>query len=386
MARFYQGAEWRFVLTDRDSQPITSLERIAMARRIVYRLNQPAEAQMTVPSDDPRVNIPHDDGAPYVSYNDRLVYGLRREGGSPPWVCRFAGIAVQVEDAVSGDQPYTPIKAWDPWQYLFRRAVKDGTSLVGPAGLVFSATRGDVIVQQLLEDTIAADGDCYIELGSFEATAELDITFQQGTSVGAALQQLCQTWTLDIEFAPVYDPGGKPGVCSTVRVYAQKGTTRDDAVFSWDVGRSVVGISDLLDGSQMANDVQFYNGQGGPPVTPAVASASQARYGVWSEHRFFPAQVQEPAVVAMAQLALDLQKQGRRTVTLTPSSLLAPVPLRDYALGDRVPVYATKRLRQPIPWAGEPVYQRVYGIPITLSDDGVERVERLVASPDGVSS
>ncbi len=192
-----------------------------------------------------------------------------------------------------------------------------------------------------------------------------------------------QTGTLDIWFEPIYDTA-KPGVCCTVHVYAQKGTTQDGAPFAWDISRFVNGISNLLDGAQLANDVQFYNGQGGPPVTAAVDAASQARYGVWSTQQFFPAQTVVAAVEAMAALQLDLRKQGRRSVTITPNPLLSPKPFIDYSLGDKVPVYATTRLRQEIPWSNSPtVYQRIYGIPITLGDDGVETVQRLVASPDG---
>ncbi len=59
MGRFYRGYLWRTVITDRHSQAITCLERLSANRTITYALNQPAVTTAQVPSDDPRVNIPH---------------------------------------------------------------------------------------------------------------------------------------------------------------------------------------------------------------------------------------------------------------------------------------------------------------------------------------
>ncbi len=392
MGRFYRGYPWRAVITDLDTQPITMLDKLAAGRTITYSLNKPAETKAQVPSDDPRVNLPTVEGTgfgpPSLSFNVRLAYLFRREAqdSAAPWVCRFAGVVEQIEDAASTDQPYSTFTAYDPWQYLFARPVMNGTSLVGKNGLSYTATRGDVIAYELVFNTIALHGGVHINLsdGVFEMTEAIDINFQQGISVGAALQQLCATGTLDIVMEPIYDPIGHPGDCVIMNVYVQAGPTRDDAIFSWDVGRNVTNISSLLDGDLMANTVQFFNGQGGPAVTPAFDADSEARYGWWETQQFFPQQTKTVAVEAMAEFQLDLRKQGKRTIRLTPNSLLSPIPLLEYGLGDRIVPRATSRLRQPIPWATDPdAYSRVYGIPITLSDDGVEQVNGLVLSPDG---
>lgn len=393
MGRFNKGTAWRFVVTDLDSAALTCLERVGASATVNIALNQPATGKLTVPSDDPSVNIVHTDGFPFVSFNDRLVFGLRREGGSTPWVCRTAGLLQQIEDAAPGDQPLSTLSWFDPWQYLFHRIVKNGTSTVRSGGLSYTGTEAGHIVEDLIENTIAVDGPCYAVMGTVETTVEIDINFQQGSTVGAALRQIVALGACDIEFAPIFDPVGRPGVCAVVNVYAQKGETRDSAVFAWGAGRQVSGISSLLDGDQMSNDVVYLGGQGGvdassdPEVTfPSIDTDSQNRYGVWSEESFFPGQIVPEAVQAFQELVLSLKKQGRRTVTITPASLLAPVPLVDYTIGDRVPVFATRRLRQQIPWAtDESVYQRVYGIPIEITDDGVETVRQLLASPDGFS-
>lgn len=358
MGRFYFGYEWAELVTDLDSVALTGLSKLAAGRTINYGLNKPATTSARVPSDDPRVNAgvligTGPDFAPSVNYNDRLLYLFRREaqGTGAPWVCRWAGLVEQIEDAAQDDQPYSALTGYDPWQYLYARPVMNGSALVGPDGISWSATQGSVIAKQIVDATISLHGPCHIDTdsGVFEATIPIDINFQQSLSVGAALQQLAATGTLDIVMEPVYDPDGRPGICVVMNVYAQAGANLPAQVFSWDVGRAVQGVSALYDGDLMANTVQFFNGQGGRPVTPAHDPDSEARYGWWEAQQFFPQQTKVVAVESMAEFQLDLRKQGKRTVQVVPSSLLAPVPLLDYGLGDRLPVYATSRLRQPLP-------------------------------------
>lgn len=389
--RFFQGFPWRFILTTLDTETVTSLERLASNRTVTFRLNQPAESRGQVPSWEPRINITDVEpglDAPHLSFDDRLMYGFRREARNPDvWVVRFAGICTQLEDVAQTDNAVSNYTAFDPWQYLYHRKLWDGTGTVGEDGLEFSGVTGNEVVATILDAAIAGDGPAFIEYdaGTWDTTDTIEITFQQGTSVGDALRQLVQLGGMDIVFTPVYDPVTKPGVCCSVSVFTEAGTVQDGAVFSWDVGRSLTGISNLLDGDQLANEVLFHNGQGGPLVSPSSEDAtSQSRYGVYTAEQFFPAQRDEQPVVAMADFQLSIRNQGRRTVSINPNPLLSPKPFLDYTLGDRVPVYATTNLRQAIPWGNAPtVYQRVYGIPITLGDDGVETVRQLVASPDG---
>jgi len=397
--RFFAGYPWRFVVTLLTGETVTSLERLASGRTVTYRLNQPAVATGRVPSDDPRVNITDVEvglDAPHVSFADRLLYGFRREATSPDsWVCRFAGLLTQIEDTADAGQPYSTFTAYDPWQYLFHRRLVDGTSDVGVDGLSFPAQAGNLIVEQILDAAIAVDGAAMVSYNAagWDTTATLSgatitdpYVIQQGTSVGEALRQIVALGGMDIEFRPVYDPA-QPGVCCTVHVHSQMGSVQDGAPFSWDVGRSVQTITSLLDGDQLSNDVRFHTGQGGPAVTPQVDATSQTRYGVYTAEAFWPAAPNQTlAVEARAQRQLQLRKQGRRSGRISPNPLLSPKPFLDYGLGDRVPVHATTRLRQAVPWANDStVYQRVYGIPIVLGDDGVETVTSLVASPDGFS-
>ena len=77
MGRFYQGYEWAEVVTDRNTVSITGLSKLAASRTVTFSLNKPAVATGVVPSDDPRVNLPHIESgpdAPSVSY--ATVYPL----------------------------------------------------------------------------------------------------------------------------------------------------------------------------------------------------------------------------------------------------------------------------------------------------------------------
>lgn len=401
MPQFVNGKLWRFVVTDLACKTLTFLDRLAENRQVTYTLNAPAVATGNVPSDNPEVNILNSPGSlggePFVSYSDRLLFGFRREGGAggsldEPWICRFAGILMQLEDSAASDVATSSYSAYDPWQYLFSRPIrKDDLTLPGPDGITFtggSLETLDEIARGFIVNTIAADGSVFVNVdgGHIDSVPfSGSINFQQGTSVGDALQQICNTGELDIWFSPVYDPVGHPGIIANLNIYVQQGSTRSSAIMAWDSpSKSLVGISRLLDGAQMANKVQFYNGPGGPAVALQSDATSVTKYGQYWAQQFFPAQTQTAAVVAMAAQQLLLRKIGRRTLTINPAPERSPEPFTEYFLGDLLPVYATNRLRQTLPAPGETTnYQRIYGIPVVISDDALETVSQLLTSPDG---
>lgn len=397
MPQFINGKLWRFVVADLACATITLLDHLASSRNVTYTLNAPAVASGNVPSDNPEVNIIEGGsltGDPFLSYSDRLLFGFRREGpdgsNAGPWIIRFAGILMQLEDAAQSDDAVSTYTAYDPWQYLMSRPVRNPSlELPGTDGLSYNATPGSQIARDLIVNTIAADGSVFVDVdgGTLETTADLDINFTQGSSVGDALTQLCNTGTMDIWFSPVYDPVSLPGIIANLNTYVQQGSEKDGAIMSWDSpSKSLVAISRLLDGSQLANNVQFYNGQGGPPVALQTDAASVAKYGSYWGQQFQPVEITSQAVIALAQMQLLLRQIGRRTLTVNPAPERSPEPFTEYFLGDLVPVYATNRLRQPIPTPSETTnYQRVYAIPIDISDNALETVTQLLTSPDGFS-
>lgn len=383
----YVSPYWRWVVTDLDGATLTLLDHLASDREITYLLNAPARAVGKVPSASPEVNIPGDDGYPFVAEGVRALLGFRLEEGV--WTIRFTGLILQIQDTAEQDIAYSHLTAYDPWQYLFARPVVNYITgkIPGPKGISWDDTRGDVIVGQVLRNTIYWHGTAYIDAGTsyggtsfyggtMEMTNQMDINFPQGMMVGEAWQQLVNSDTLDIVLTPIYDPVNRPGYLAELNVYGQAGSERDAAIFAWDLpSRSLTQIDDLFDGSVRANKVQYFSGQGGPPVTLQTNAPSVATYGEYWATQFFPGQNVPAAVVALAQQQLTLRKNGQRTVTISPAPERSPRPFTEYYLGDRVPVYASNSMRQAV--SG---YQRIYGIPISISDDATETIRELLTS------
>lgn len=398
-----EAPPWRFAITDLDCEVITWLDRLARQRTVTFVLNAPAIATGTVPSDDPRINIEHTDGDPYLAEGTRLLFGFRLEpqsSGISAWIVRYAGIILQVEDSAQQDNADTAYTALDPWQYLRSRPVRNGPdfdyTLPGVDGSSYTDTRIDVIAGQILRNTIVTDGPVFIDAGSsyggtafwggtIEACDQIDINFQQGTNVGDAWDQLVGSNQADFVLTPIWDPIRRPGYTHELSIFQQAGAIVQDTIFGWDkVPRNLIGISRLYEGSGRANNVKFYAGQGGTAlngqtIPVQVDAASVAKYGEYWGFQFFPGQNVAAAVEALAAAQLDIRKNGRQTVVMSPSPDCSTALFQAFFLGDRVPVYASARLRDTLTG-----YQRIYGIPISIADDSTETIERMLASKEGV--
>ena len=343
---------------------LSILDKLASNRQVTLTVDQPAVASMVVPSENPEISIPWPSAGddPFLAEGTRVLWGLRREATTDPWIIRFAGLILQLEDNAETDNAYTTLTAWDPWEYLFSRPVcnADG-SLPGPNGISFTATRTDVIAAELLANTIDNQGPVGIDAGvtysgttfydgTLDGSEMIDINFAQGTSVGQAWQALCDASYCDIWIEPIYDPNNRPGYLGQLNVYNQQGHERDNAIFAWDdPSRSLVAIHRLIEGNQRANAVKFFAGQGGSApggqtITLQEDAASIAKFGQYWRQTFFPNQVVAAVVQALAFAQLQLSKNGRITVTFSPAPQRSPLPFTEYFLGDRVPVYASSQV------------------------------------------
>ena len=382
----FESPRWRFIVTDLNSATLTFLDRLASDRTATFVLNQPAIATGRVPADSPEINIIHTDGFPFLAEGVRLLYGLRNESTSG-WVCRFAGRIEQIEDASRSNDGQSHYTAYDPWRYLMNLpATDEGTiDLIGPSGRLFTNTPGSTILTTLLTDSLPGGlSDAFLVADEIETTVALDYTVQQGKMLGEVMADLVNTGTMDIILKPIYNPTGFPGICCTLNIYNKAGVDNPGAIFAWDMpSRSLVGISDLFDGTQRANEVQFYSGMGGGSVTPTIDATSIARYGRYNLQQFFPGLFDTNAIDAVEKLAqeeVNLRKDGQQTVTINPAPERSPSPFLDYNLGDRVPIYASARLRQAIGGVS-----RIYGIPLEISDDALEQVRQMILASDSLA-
>lgn len=396
---------WRFLITDLGGVGITLLDHLASDRVVTPKLNEPLEVAASVPSDSPYVNGLRSDGYPAVAEGVRQLYCFRREHDTAPYYkIRASTLIMQVDDAAHSDDGTTRITAYDPWLYLFSRPVLTALGKPLPAGgsVYSAAATADVIIMDLLDNASlwadltapAAAQEMFIDrvFGTIETCSPFPTGWvvQQGTSVGQAILDLVSTGYCDVVLTPIYDTA-QPGILCTLNIYTQTSPANGAGIFNysagmaWDMpGRSVVGVDNLYDGTSRANVVQYFNGQGGPPVAKQKNTGSVAIYGEYWTQQFFPAQTKAAAVVAIAAEQLALRKTFKETLTLNPAPERAPQPFVDYYLGDRLPVYVSSRLRQALPGAALTfAWQRVYGIPCEIDDNGVETVRELIVGPVG---
>ena len=433
----YVGLPWRFIFTDLNTVTTTWADGLLTNRTLTFNLDQPAQIAASVYPDDPRVNLLFTDGYPLVAQSNRLVYAFRREAPAPigstpqdPWVCRGAGILMQPEDEADTDIPLTNFTAFDPWALMAAWPVWASGGLPGPQGYNFlgpyNGTYWALTVYKAALDAIAAgqwgptpsfvgppgtggngsfidagdgsrsgEGDQYQDWGgtsfyqgTLEITPVIDLTLTSGNTVADTWTQLCDAGNCDIVLTPIYDPVNRPGYTHELSIYNLAGCERPNSIFSWAMlRRNLKRIDRMHDATPggFLNLGLYFGGAGGNVPTPLLgplipSDASIDTFGPYWSTQFQPNQtdlINPAAILQLLQQALTLGKQGKRTLTMDPIPERSPIPLLDYNIGDRAPVYAPNKLR--VTAAG---FQRVQTIPVQITDDGIEEIVGLVTSPD----
>lgn len=416
MPRWFSGYQTRFVVTDLLGVTTTMLDKLVLSAQVAVNLNQPLTGTISVRSDDRRVNAIFTDGFPLLAQSNRLIYMFFREAPNVgnPWVCRCAGILMSPEDQADADIPTTHFAFYDAWQFLMGTpAFIDGAgNIPGPDGFTFFAQPGSTIAATLLANAIAsattgplggngtfidagvAYGGTASWAGTIEATPIIDYTVQQGATLGQVWNDLIgtdnpnpgsdPTGGLDIVLTAIYDPINRPGYTHDLSLLNLAGSDRHSSPMAWGTfTRTAITADrqhDATPGSFL-NVANFYAGQGGPPAGPGglpiTNPASIATFLAYWSSQFFPSTPNALVVEAMAQQALVLAKQGKRTFTVNPDPLRAIQPFIGYTIGDRIPVIAPNKLR--VTAAG---LQRVQSIPLEVNPDGITRVNALLTSPD----
>ncbi len=311
------------------------------------------------------------------------------------------------QDQADADVPVTHMTFYDPWQYLLGRpCFFDGSGkAIAAGGRPFFATEMGVIAATLLKDAITSEGvGCFIDAGVtyggtvhwsgvIETTPIVDFNVQQGTMVGDVWNQIValddpsggtNLGGCDIVLTPIYDPVNRPGYTHELSIYNLAGDDLNVSPVAWgQFVRSATTADRQHDGTpgQFVNVADGHIGQGGYPVPllgpPPSNSASVALYRPYWESKFYPQFIFESQVTAVEQQTLLLRKQGKRTFTVDVDPLRSGVPLKDYNIGDRIPLNVPSALR--VKATGR---QRIQTIPIDVNPDGMTRVQGLLTSPD----
>lgn len=404
---FFVGYPWRFFVTDLKIVTTTWADYLMRNRKVTRTLGAATPIECDVTPDDFRVNGIWDDGYPRIAQSNRIIYAFRRDGpDDEPWQPRAAGIIMAVEDEGDVDVPLTHLTAYDPRKLLEARPVlKPDGSLPGQQGGYPLFTTADVVVGTVLANTIAYDGGVFIDAGvayggtadwagTIETCGEVNYIAQAGEFVADTWDNLEGGGLCDIILTPIYDPtrtitvdGNVYHFTHDLSIYNLAGRDRYNALFSWDaLNKSLAKAARMHDATpgQFFDVVQYFAGQGGFPVpsSPLENAAAIAVFGRYWATQFFPSQTNSDplsaSVFALAQQALVLAKQGKRTFTMDPIPERAPIWHSDYDLGDRVEVHTSNRLR-----VAADGLQRVQGIPIQINDDGAyESIASLLVTPD----
>jgi hypothetical protein len=376
--------EWRLVLCDLTGAAISQIGVVATGKQLRYRLNRPAELSFTVPADDARINTVHSDGDPYLWPMSRVVKGYRLEGTST-WTLRYVGLVYQMQVEADSDKATIAVTCFDMQQTLYHRLARRTSSSQATAGdlntVTYSAIAGNLIAKQQVDQTIstAGAGTRIQTTGTFATTSNQTLTFEEGMTVGEALERLTDTRTMDVLFDPV---DGVSGVFATMGVAAARGTTRADAIFGYDTATyNVASLRWMVDGGELANDVRV---AGPRPTTGSTWTTYQATdaTSITKHGRFESWRAADPDVSGatflqfLADAELLLRKNPRQYLSITPFAERAPDPFTGYFLGDTISVYASTNIGRAISGT-----QRVYELAIDVDDNGFERVGEIVTGP-----
>ncbi len=413
---------WRWLITSLGGAVKTNLDKLATNQNLTYVLDDGSQFTCDVPSDNEQIYRKANDGTPLVSHMRRLVYGLRREEPKTeaPWQCRFSGVLTIPQDQATADEPVTHITANDAWTWTKSLPVLTPQGYLLPQkGYTYKNKTGNYIAKDVIANAytwieaqfgpppypwghlMEPANHLFIDIvdGTFETTDIIpSFPIQQGASVYDVWQQLCQTGGLDIVLKPIYKPHTKPGVLAEMSVYSQAGSDRTGAIFGWDMfPRNLLGVDDLLDGTQMENWVQFF--AGGHVAPHAKSDSSINAFGPYfAQKTVTQGDVSAVSLLALAEVAL--RKNGKQTLVIDPTPELSPDPFTAYMLGDTVRVWAGRQLppdtvdgygvalrrgvnqdqyAAPAPW-------RVYGFQVDLANDLVETITNLLLTDPNTSN
>lgn len=376
------AVHWRFVLCDLNGAPITVLSTVSMNKQLQFPLNSPARVSFKVPSDNPQVNILHTDGEPYLSCGNRVLKAYRKvEGVDTQWALRFCGVVWTLQDQADGDTCFTDVTCYDPLQILTRRWVRDASGKLYKT-VIFNGVAGQLIAKRMVDRTIEFAGPCGIstDLGTFTAAPPQTAAYDQ-QFITPSLVTLCGTGLLDIAVDPV---DMADGTLASFSAMPRRGQDRPEVVIAYAApGRSAYKLDRVVTMDTFANDIRLWAGHTTGHLARQHDATSIAKYHRYEDGAVLT-EIKVPQLVDdLCTEELQLRKDPRDLLTVLPTPELAPMPFRDYFLGDTITTLAGIGSDQALPQTRQAIegLQRVYGITIDVDDDGLERVTGLDLSP-----
>ena len=358
---------------------LSEITAIGTERALSFRLNRPASLSFRVASKDSRIAARHTDGKPLLA-KWRTVKAYRRERQSDGTflnILRFVGTIWQVGDVGDENTAFTRVTAFDPLQRLRKRLCRDAS--LGTANVVFDSVEAAQIAKTLVEraNSVGATG-LTTSGGTFEKTPERTVEYRYKRMADAFLElaNAANGFDLRLDYLDATD-----GVHARISCLSRRGTFRQHAVFGWGVAPfNVSDIQNSEDGETAANEVTGLGAtlSGADQLSSTIQNASSVgRIGLLEEVDSFSGISSPSFLAALVGEDLSFRGEGRQEVSIVPKAGLAPQPWTHFDIGDTFPIYAGPDLR-----AGFSGIQRCYGFDLGVDDEGVERVSRIIASPE----
>lgn len=396
---------YTYELLDRDGTSLGDLTSVCKDRTRLPLLNGPQIVGGKVPSWHELVNTLHTDGLPL------LTEGYRRVAVSKDATLVFDGIVWHVEDEGDENECWTTFSALDPMGAFWpRRAARDADGDLSYPTFMQDFTTGPAIMAEIVANSITWEGELGLAVGT-AAAGGADLSgapVDWPSSIGDVFSLLAKTGELDA----IVTPGGAGRTMGTVDFYnGDYGTDRTATVsFSYAPGTGVGNVSRFKrtgDMDQILNkyvkylgpkyDEQHYAGNvqiddpglPDPPFSTVNTRILASRSDLSVFHGWEI--IDDEYANALRGLHERswlmeswLRAIPRELVFLTPSKKGALAPAgyagfdsSDFGIGDLVGLEVSAKARKASSGA-----VRVYGIPITIEDDGSETIEELILTAD----
>lgn len=405
---------YQYELFDRDGTSLGDITDVCTDRNRLPLLNGPQLVGGKVPSWHELVNATQADGRPVLCEGYRALR-VRKNGSIV-----FNGIVWLCEEDGDENACETAFQAIDPMGAFWpRRLGQDADGDFSAPSFLLDNRTGPQALQAMISNSIANDGELGLDLGTF-ATGGVDLSaapVDWPMTIGDVFSKLAATGELDAVVTPLDGTGSSGRVMGRLDAYnGNFGTDRSGTVvFKYAPGTGIGNVSRYKrtgDMSKIANNIWKFLGpkyddqhwagnitkdapafatEPGPTV---IARVLQSRSDL---SVFFEFQSDDDEYgnafrglhERMWLMESWVRSLPRQVYNVTPSKKGALAPggyaafdSDDFGIGDLVGLEVSAKARSATSGA-----VRVYGIPITIEDDGSETIGDLILSADqeGVS-
>ena len=343
--------KYEFIIKDKNGSVVALLDS-CRDRWFELYLNKSGAAGFTVSPKDPKIT------QDILLLGNKELYVYRN--GSAVWggelVYRRTDIATDRESAI--------VTAKGFFDLLSKKVVGSAAS-----PRVFSNTdAGQIALTLINEAQTGTDASFGITQGSIQTSVSRDRTYEYKT-VKEAIEGL-SSLNINNGFDFEIDANKQFSV-----FYRRKGQDKTDVVFEW--GRNIISFGEVLDATDMANQVIMLGAGTGPEMITAIRNTQIA--GVQSTYKIRQKTLSYKDVIETATLndhgdkELTLRQVQNQIISLKTKGNVEPA-FGSYVVGDSV------KVKIKYGYLSIDALYRIYGIRVRISDEDDEDIE-LIFNP-----